>query len=285
MFNTTKARAKGRHLRRDPRVSVLVWQRSDPYRYIEVEGIAELDEDGAIAHIHKLSHKYRGTDFPRPEDRLIVRISPSRIHDEARSGSGGRSFRPAGRRLRLADLTASPWAWLPPASSMFGQRLRGETRELLFQPDQQLSQQPREFGLLLFGQCGEHASLGLEVAGSDACDEGSPFAGEGDEQSAAVVGVGDALDQALLLEPVEEVGHPARGAHQGAVELGRGATVGRSDAAESSQDVPARAAQPKAAEVAVQAAIEQRTRTADPCHDRDRRGVESWLFRPPLGQD
>ena len=204
---------------------------------------------------------------------------------EARSGSGGRSFRPAGRRLRLADLTASPWAWLPPASSMFGQRLRGETRELLFQPDQQLSQQPREFGLFLFGQCGEHASLGLEVAGSDACDEGSPFAGEGDEQSAAVVGVGDALDQALLLEPVEEVGHPARGAHQGAVELGRGATVGRSDAAESSQDVPARAAQPKAAEVAVQAAIEQRTRTADPCHDRDRRGVESWLFRPPLGQD
>jgi len=54
---------------------------TNPTRYIEVEGIAELDEDGAIAHIHKLSHKYRGTDFPRPEDRLIVRISPSRIHD------------------------------------------------------------------------------------------------------------------------------------------------------------------------------------------------------------
>ena len=76
VFNTTKARAKGRHLRRDPRVSVLVWQRSDPYRYIEVEGIAELDEDGAIAHIHKLSHKYRGTDFPPPEDRLIVPHQP-----------------------------------------------------------------------------------------------------------------------------------------------------------------------------------------------------------------
>jgi len=73
---------------------------------------------------------------------------------------------------------------------------------LLFEPDQQPSQQPRELGLLRFGQCGEHPSLGLEVARADACHEGSPFAGEGDEQSAAVVRVGDALDEALLLEPV-----------------------------------------------------------------------------------
>jgi PPOX class probable F420-dependent enzyme len=81
IFNTTNARAKGRHLRRDPRVSVLVWDRADPYRYIEVEGLAELDETGAIDHINKLARKYRGTDFPRPQNRVIVRVSPSRIHD------------------------------------------------------------------------------------------------------------------------------------------------------------------------------------------------------------
>jgi PPOX class probable F420-dependent enzyme len=81
VFNTTSSRAKGRHLRRDSRVSVLVWDREDPYRYIEVEGFAELDEEGAGDHINRLSHKYRGTDFPRMQDRVIVRVTPCRIHD------------------------------------------------------------------------------------------------------------------------------------------------------------------------------------------------------------
>jgi len=82
VFTTTNARAKGRHLRRDPRVSVLVWDRADPYRYIKVEGIAELGQDGATGYINRLSNKYRGTDFPtHPQNRVIVRVSPSRIHD------------------------------------------------------------------------------------------------------------------------------------------------------------------------------------------------------------
>jgi len=81
VFNTTMTRAKARHLRRDPRVSVLVWDRADPYRYIEVEGIADLEELGASEHIHKLSRKYRGTDFPNPQNRVIARVTPHRIHD------------------------------------------------------------------------------------------------------------------------------------------------------------------------------------------------------------
>jgi PPOX class probable F420-dependent enzyme len=81
VFNTTNSRAKGRHLRRDPRVNVTVWDREDPYSYVEVEGIAELDEEGANDHIHKLSHKYRGADFHTPRDRLIVRVTPVRVHE------------------------------------------------------------------------------------------------------------------------------------------------------------------------------------------------------------
>jgi PPOX class probable F420-dependent enzyme len=76
VFNTKPGRAKGKHLRRDPRVNVTVWDRNDPYHYVEVEGIAE---QGANDHINKLSQKYRGTDFHTPSDRVIVRVTPTRV--------------------------------------------------------------------------------------------------------------------------------------------------------------------------------------------------------------
>jgi len=79
VFNTTNARAKGRHLRRDPRVSVTVFDAENPYRYFEVEGVAELVLDGADDHIHTLSQKYWGEDFPRAYDRVIVKVKPERI--------------------------------------------------------------------------------------------------------------------------------------------------------------------------------------------------------------
>jgi PPOX class probable F420-dependent enzyme len=81
VFNTTNARAKGRHLRRDPHVSVSVFDKDDPYRYFEVEGTAELVLEGANEHIDALSQKYRGVDFHTPEDRVIVKVKPERIFD------------------------------------------------------------------------------------------------------------------------------------------------------------------------------------------------------------
>ena len=79
IFNTTNARAKGRHLRRDPRVSVTVFDADDPYRYFEVEGVAELELEGAAEHINALSQRYRGEDFAAPTDRVIVKVTPQRI--------------------------------------------------------------------------------------------------------------------------------------------------------------------------------------------------------------
>ncbi|MFL5954030.1 MAG: PPOX class F420-dependent oxidoreductase [Gaiellaceae bacterium] len=81
VFNTTNSRAKGRHLRRDPRISVTVFDAESPYRYFEVEGRAELDTIGADEHISELSRKYRGEDFHTPVDRVIVRVRPERIFD------------------------------------------------------------------------------------------------------------------------------------------------------------------------------------------------------------
>ncbi len=79
VFNTTNARAKGRHLRRDPRVSVTVFDGENPYRYFEVEGVAELEVDGGGDHINSLAQKYWGKDFEHREDRVIVKVKPERI--------------------------------------------------------------------------------------------------------------------------------------------------------------------------------------------------------------
>jgi PPOX class probable F420-dependent enzyme len=81
VFNTTNARAKGRNLRHDPRVSISIWDDADPYKYLEVEGDASLDENGAGEHINDLSLKYEGKDFHTPVDRVIVRVKPVRVFD------------------------------------------------------------------------------------------------------------------------------------------------------------------------------------------------------------
>ena len=80
VFNTTRPRAKGRNLARDPRVSISVIDMKDPYRYVEVEGKAVLEDEGANEHIHKLSRKYNGEDYPDPHGRVIVRVRPERVH-------------------------------------------------------------------------------------------------------------------------------------------------------------------------------------------------------------
>jgi len=81
VFNTTNKRAKGRNLRQNPFISISVWDNDDPYKYFEVEGTAELDENGAGEHIDELSHRYEGKPFHTPTDRVIVRIDATRVLD------------------------------------------------------------------------------------------------------------------------------------------------------------------------------------------------------------
>jgi PPOX class probable F420-dependent enzyme len=81
LFNTAAGRAKPRNLERDPRVSVLVLDREDGYRWVAVRGTAELTTDGADEHIDKLARKYTGDRWqPKPgERRLIVRFRPEHV--------------------------------------------------------------------------------------------------------------------------------------------------------------------------------------------------------------
>jgi PPOX class probable F420-dependent enzyme len=82
-FNTAVGRAKERYLRKDPRVSLIVVDPDDPYRWVSVSGQAELTTDGADEQIDKLAKKYLGQDeYPwrKPtEQRITVRIHPARV--------------------------------------------------------------------------------------------------------------------------------------------------------------------------------------------------------------
>ena len=84
VFNTVIGRAKERHLRRDPRVSVVVLPAEDQQSgYVSVTGTAEITEEGALEHIDKMAQKYVGLEkYPwhQPGDkRVIVTIKPERI--------------------------------------------------------------------------------------------------------------------------------------------------------------------------------------------------------------
>jgi PPOX class probable F420-dependent enzyme len=80
-FNTAWPRAKPRHLGADPRVSLLVVDPGDDYRWISISGTVTLTEEGANAQIDRLAKKYRGLDsYPwhKPEEtRVSARISPT----------------------------------------------------------------------------------------------------------------------------------------------------------------------------------------------------------------
>lgn len=84
LFNTSIGRAKERHLRRDPRVSVTVLPAEDQQSgYVSVTGTAEITEDGAKEHIDSLAQKYLGqAEYPylQPgERRVIVKVKPDKI--------------------------------------------------------------------------------------------------------------------------------------------------------------------------------------------------------------
>jgi len=82
-FNTAWPRAKPRYLANDPRVSLVVIDPADPYRWISIDGTVTLSEEGANDQIDRLAKKYAGLDsYPwhKPgETRVSVRITPTRI--------------------------------------------------------------------------------------------------------------------------------------------------------------------------------------------------------------
>jgi PPOX class probable F420-dependent enzyme len=75
---------KLRHLRRDPRASVLVYEHQPPYRGLEGRGQARLDPDGGAEAIASMALRYLGPeDGPAyaetVTDGVLVRLEPDQL--------------------------------------------------------------------------------------------------------------------------------------------------------------------------------------------------------------
>ena len=88
LLNTGRGYTKERSMRRDPHVAVFAYDPAEPSRWVEVQGEAELVEEGAVEHLNHLSLLYTGKpDFYRDvmpqlagrETRVIVRVTPTRV--------------------------------------------------------------------------------------------------------------------------------------------------------------------------------------------------------------
>jgi PPOX class probable F420-dependent enzyme len=81
LINTEVHRQKFRSVQADPRVSVCIWQRDDPYRYMEVRGevVETIRGERARAHIDELAWRYFGRPYDAAiitSERVILRIAP-----------------------------------------------------------------------------------------------------------------------------------------------------------------------------------------------------------------
>jgi PPOX class probable F420-dependent enzyme len=81
-INTAYGRVKPQNLERDPRLSLVVVDPNDPYRWFKLMGTATLVDEGADEQIDRLAKKYTGKDrylHRQPgEKRVTVRITPIR---------------------------------------------------------------------------------------------------------------------------------------------------------------------------------------------------------------
>jgi PPOX class probable F420-dependent enzyme len=84
LLSHTKARQKFRNLTRDPRVAVCILDPDNPYHYLEIRGVVEIEERSRTeAHRSPVQEVKRQGSLPnhKPGDeRVIIRIRPTRVN-------------------------------------------------------------------------------------------------------------------------------------------------------------------------------------------------------------
>jgi PPOX class probable F420-dependent enzyme len=84
LLPTKLNRVKVRHIQRDPRVTVLIYDRVEIQRYVEISGRAELTDHRASTLIYDLAESYTGSRAHQGADdredlRVVIRVHPERI--------------------------------------------------------------------------------------------------------------------------------------------------------------------------------------------------------------
>jgi hypothetical protein len=81
---------KTKNMRRNPKVTILAFKRSNPLRFIEVRGtVVEMSEEGAMEHLDELAELYTGKspyfgevlpiEWKDRETPVLCKIAPTRI--------------------------------------------------------------------------------------------------------------------------------------------------------------------------------------------------------------
>ena len=81
--STLKSRGKYRNLSQDPRVAISIPHRSNPNRYVEIRGIAELTDDPQRVFINSIARHYMDVDvypFDAPgAQRVTITIHAEQV--------------------------------------------------------------------------------------------------------------------------------------------------------------------------------------------------------------
>jgi PPOX class probable F420-dependent enzyme len=90
VISSAAGRRKDRNIRRDPRVSLSVYDQDDPEEYAEIRGTATVTEDAGRALAVRLAEEYEGPgagqaflDLPPEVVRVVIRITPQHIAGRA----------------------------------------------------------------------------------------------------------------------------------------------------------------------------------------------------------
>lgn len=88
-FSTLASRKKTQNLKENAKVSVMVIDPENPYRYIELRGKANISRDGAFEFVDELAKMYTGNDSfyggvapaenKATDDRIIIKVTPEHV--------------------------------------------------------------------------------------------------------------------------------------------------------------------------------------------------------------
>jgi PPOX class probable F420-dependent enzyme len=83
LLSTVQGRKKETNWLKDPRTSVLILDRANPYSYVEVRGSVSMGTDGGPELIERLSQRYTGQRYTGDEGtdnvRVVVRVAADRV--------------------------------------------------------------------------------------------------------------------------------------------------------------------------------------------------------------
>ena len=86
LISTAEGRRKDRNVRRDPRVSLTVYDPKDPLQYVEIRGTATVTADPGRALAVRLAEAYEGPGageeylaLPPEVIRIVIRIAPQHV--------------------------------------------------------------------------------------------------------------------------------------------------------------------------------------------------------------